>query len=108
MAHLHLPDTVDPTTRAWLKLDRRERRAAMHDARAHMKSRAFIEEYGQLTKAQRRAATPWQPILLNPADAHVLSGRGRADQSAMCKSGLNRAARRRLKAKSRGPSMRAA
>jgi len=100
MAHFNMPAGGDPTTIAWLKLPRKRRRAAMFDAR-----RALIghptEAPGEvpITKAQRRAATPWQPIIVGPGDAHFLSGRTSSETARLILLGLNRRERRALRSK---------
>lgn len=104
MAHLHLPPGGDPTTIAWIKLPRWRRRLARAQARAHMKSAAFVKENGALTKAQRRQATPWQPLVLTPGDAHFLSGMMTSEGARLILLGLNRRERRALRSKA-GPGM---
>lgn len=100
-----MPEGGDPETVAWLKLSRARRRAAWADAREHMKSAAFVKAHGTaLTKGQRRAATPWQPLLLPPYEWHLFSGRANQETALLIRGGLNRLQRRTLKAGSRGPS----
>lgn len=105
MAQFILPPGGDPTTIAWLRLNRRRRRAARAGARRYL----LEETVGQrirgeptMTKAQRRQATPWQPIVVPPGDAHFLSGNMSVDQTRLILLGLNRRERRALAAKS-GP-----
>lgn len=99
MAHLSLPPDTDPTTLDWLRLSRQRRRAAWADARTYMKSAAYIKSNGPLTKSQRRLATPWQGIVLEPVNAHLLSGHMTTDGIAQVRAGLNRRERRALKSK---------
>jgi hypothetical protein len=92
MAHFLFPAGGDPDTVAWLKLSRRQRRAARASTRAHL-----AQTRRDLTKAQRRLATPWQPIVVPPGDAHFLSGRPNQDSARLILLGLNRRERRALK-----------
>jgi hypothetical protein len=96
MAHFNMPPGGDPDTVAWLQLPRKRRRAAWSSARRDLRGPGTIAE---ITKAQRRAATPWQPIVVPPGDAHFLSGRPNQDAARLILLGLNRRERRALKSK---------
>jgi hypothetical protein len=102
MAHFLFPAGGDPDTATWLRLPRWRRRAAQADARRGLighKVRLGDDEYDvrDMTKAERRLATPWQPIVLPPGDAHFLSGRPNQDSARLILLGLNRRERRALK-----------
>jgi len=112
MAHFNMPAGGDPTTIAWLKLSRKRRRAAMFDARRALRGEIIFDEATRrrdgpvasiegtkITKAQRRAATPWQPIVVPPGDAHFLSGRPSSETARLILLGLNRRERRALRSK---------
>jgi hypothetical protein len=119
MAHFLFPAGGDPDTVAWLRLSRRQRRAARASTREYLRWKwkqpsakmtilglshwiaggACPVKIGpsDLTKAQRRLATPWQPIVVPPGDAHFLSGRPNQDSARLILLGLNRRERRALK-----------
>lgn len=97
--------------RAWLQLPRSSRRKAMRDARRHLIGQRFASIGGELgatrdtlTKPQRRAATPWQPVLRSPVEAHFASGRQNRETLVELSMGFNRGQRRAMKAK-KGPKV---
>ena len=111
MAHLSIPPGGDPEMAAWIRLPRQRRRAARAATRRALRfatrgevipSLPESEAWDALTKAERRAATPWHGIVLPPGDQHFLSGHSNADKAALILLGLNRRERRAMRGKS-GP-----
>lgn len=80
---------------AWLGLPRRERRRIRAEVRKHLARPG-------LAKAERRRMTPWQPIVVTPAQAATLSGRATTKALQLAVLGFNRARRRAMFGK-KGP-----